>query len=51
MTKKAGIPQVFGTRGELHPMSQATRDHLKSHFAEDRRELEGLLQRAIPVWD
>jgi hypothetical protein len=49
--KEAGLPRMFGSRGELSPMSPATRQGLRSYYTADRRELEDILHRRIPAWD
>jgi len=48
--KRAGIPQIFGSRGNLAPMNDTTRALLYSYFAPARLELEGFLGRRISVW-
>ena len=48
--KKAGVPGIFGSRGEVAPMNARTRARLRDYFAPDRKELEDLLQREIRLW-
>jgi hypothetical protein len=48
--KKAGIPQMFGSRGQLAPMGDETRALLHAYFAPGIVELESFLGRRISVW-
>ena len=48
--KKAGIPDIFGDRGDVAPMNATTRARLRAYFAPDREALEDLLRREIRLW-